>query len=132
AGDLDEITFDAEQFVKKQDQLTYCDEVVLPALVMAQADARRERFDQERLAEMAGLVGELLDEFDDFEVGTPLVEGDECAPERLPVLSPAELKSDWQVAAPVLSVGMRNPLDRAAAAVLAHLLIVHGIGARVL
>src|SRR5690606_20073444 len=43
-----------------------------------------------------------------------------------------DLKQDWRVAAPVLSIGIRNPLDRAAAAILAHLAIEHGIGARVL
>lgn len=132
AGDLDEITFDAEQFVKKQTLLTYCDDVVLPALVMAQEDATRGRFGRERLAEMANLIDELIDEFKHIEAGSPHLEDDECAPAKLPVLSPAELRRDWQVAAPVLSAGMRNPLDRAAAAVLAHLVIIHGVGARVL
>jgi len=135
AGDLDEIAFDAEKLVKAQSLLTYFDEVALPALVMAQDDARRGRFGPERLVEMREFVDELLDELSDVEVGTPQSKDDKCAPEdapALPVLSPDQLQRDWQVAAPVLSVGVRNPLDRAAAAVFAHLTVAHGIGARVL
>ena len=135
AGDLDEIAFDAEKLVKAQSLLTYFDEVALPALVMAQDDARRGRFGPERLVEMREFVDELLDELSDVEVGTPKSKDDKCAPEdapALPVLSPDQLQRDWQVAAPVLSVGVRNPLDLAAAAVFAHLTVAHGIGARVL
>lgn len=132
AGDLDEITFDAEHFVKKGTLLAYCEEVVLPALVMAQDDARRGRFGTERLVEMRNLISELIEELRHIEAGSPQLEEAECALPTLPMLTPAELRSGWQVAAPVLSIGVRNPLDRAAAAILAHLCIVHGVGARVL
>jgi len=135
AGDLDEITFDAEQFVKRQSLLTYFDDVVLPALVMAQDDAKRGRFGPERLVEMRNVVDELIEELSDVEPGTPTGKDGKRADEAPPdlvVLSPDNLKLEWQVAAPVLSIGLRNPLDRAAAAILAHLTILHGVGARVL
>src|SRR5690606_20865528 len=134
AGDLDEITFEAEQFLKANSLLSYFDEVALPALVMAQEDTRRGRFDLNRLAAMRALVEELIEDLSDVEIGTPERAG-ESMPEPLPdlpVLAPDELKQEWRVAAPVLSIGVRNPLDRAAAAILAHLAIAHGVGTRVL
>lgn len=135
AGDLDEITFDAEKLVRQQSLLAYYDEVALPALVMAQDDARRGRFSPERLVDLRELVDELVEELSDVEVSTTPSKDDKCAAEAspdLPVLSPDKLRRQWQVAAPVLSIGVRNPLDRAAAAILAHLAIEHGVGARVL
>lgn len=135
AGDIEEIAFDAEQFVKTQSLLSYFDEVALPALVMAQDDARRGRFGTERLATMRELIGELIEELEDVAIGSPPIkaakDGAEQPPD-LPVLTPGELKHDWQVAAPVLAVGVRNPLDHAAAAILAHLAVGYGVGTRVL
>jgi len=135
AGDIDEITFEAEQLLKKQSLVTYYDEVALPALVMAQEDTRRGRFDHNRLAAMRSFVEELIDDLSDFEVETPEKDADPEAPEPppdLPVLSTEQLRPSWQVATPVLSIGIRNPLDRAAAAMLADLATKHGIETRVL
>jgi len=135
AGDIDEITFEAEQLLKKQSLVTYFDEVALPALVMAQEDTRRGRFDHNRLAAMRAFVEELIDDLSDFEVETPERNEDPEAPKPppdLPVLTADELKRGWQVATPVLSIGIRNPLDRAAATILAHLATKHGIETRVL
>lgn len=134
AGDIDEITFEAEQLLKTQSLVTYFDEVALPALVMAQEDTRRGRFEPGRLVAMRSLVEELIEDLSDVEVGKPrkAVEGMPEPPPDLAVLEPDELKQDWRVAAPVLSIGVRNPLDRAAAAILAHLAIEHGVGTRVL
>lgn len=135
AGDIDEITFEAEQLLKKQSLVTYFDEVALPALVMAQEDTRRGRFDHNRLAAMHAFVEELIDDLSDFEVETPKKDEDPEAPKPppdLPVLTADELKRGWQVATPVLSIGIRNPLDRAAATILAHLATKHGIETRVL
>ena len=135
AGDIDEITFEAEQLLKKQSLVTYFDEVALPALVMAQEDTRRGRFDHNRLAAMHAFVEELIDDLSDFEVETPKKDEDPEAPKPppdLPVLTADELKRGWQVATPVLSIGIRNPLDRAAATILAHVATKHGIETRVL
>lgn len=135
AGDIDEITFEAEQLLKKQSLVSYFDEVALPALVMAQEDTRRGRFDHNRLAAMRAFVEELIDDLSDFEVETPKKDEDPEAPKPppdLPVLTADELKRGWQVATPVLSIGIRNPLDRAAATILAHLATKHGIETRVL
>jgi predicted PurR-regulated permease PerM len=135
AGDIDEITYDAEQFVKSKSLLCYFDEVALPALVMAQADVRRERLGPDRLSEMRELIGELIEELEDVEIGKPPPKAgkeDEEQPSDLPVLAPEELKPGWRVAEPVLSVGVRNPLDQAAAEILAHLAAGYGVGTRVI
>ncbi len=135
AGDLDEIAFDAEQILKKQSLVGYFDEVALPGLVMAQEDARRGRFGGERLTAMRQLVEALLDDLDDAEPGHPQQhEGGRPADTLpdLPVLPPQDLRREWRSTAPVLSIGLRNPLDHAAAQILAHLAASHGVGARVL
>ncbi len=131
ARDLDEITFDAERFVKNRSVLSYFDEVALPGLELAQADGRRGRLDTHRMHEMQKLVEELIDELRNVEAGTPHrreEEENQTTPDP-PVLSSDELRRDWRGAAPVLSIGIRNPLDRAAAAIFAHLLVKHGVGA---
>ncbi len=135
AGDIEEITFDAEQFVKTQSLLSYFDEVALPALVMAQNDVRRDRLGMDRLVGMRELIGELIEELEDVEIGkAPPRSAKEDAeqPPELPVLTADELKPDWRVAAPVLSVGVRNPLDLAAAEILAHLADGYGVETRVI
>src|SRR5690606_34687289 len=86
AGDIDEITFEAEQLLKKQSLVSYFDEVALPALVMAQEDTRRGRFDHNRLAAMRAFVEELIDDLSDFEVGTPAEAEAEELPPDLPIL----------------------------------------------
>ena len=131
AGDLDEITYDAERFIKDQPILCYFDHIVLPGLVMAQIDVRKERLGPDRVDAMGQLIEELIDELSDVEMAPETGEDAEKSSSDLRLLTPEELKQDWRVAAPVLAVGVRNALDRAAASILAHLLIEHGVGTRV-
>ena len=136
AGDIGEVTFDAEQYIKKHGMVRYYDEVTLPGLVLAQADARRGRFGPERLNEMLELVEELVEELDDEDlVPKKKKKDDDEAQEKqddLPVLAPEELPEAWRTEAPVLCVAVRSPLDQAAAAILAQLATKHGLGAKVL
>lgn len=135
AGDIDEITFEAETFLKKKTLITYFDTVAIPALVLAQVDAKRGRFTAERMGEMQDIIAELVEELDDYELShTKKKEArdpDEREPDP-PVLTPDALKEQWRGEAPVLSIAMRNPLEYAAAGVLAHLLRKHGIGVQLL
>lgn len=132
AGDLDEITYDAERFIKDQPILCYFDEIVLPGLVMAQIDVRKDRLGSDRVETMGRLIEELVDELGDIEMEFASEEAAKESSSHLRLLTAEELKQDWQVAAPVLAVGVRNALDRAAASILAHLLIEHGVGTRVI
>ena len=137
AGDIGEVTFDAEQYIKKHGMVRYYDEVALPGLVLAQADARRGRFGPERLNEMLELVEELIDELDDEDLLPTKKKKNEDeegaeAQDNLPVLAPEELPETWRTEAPVLCVAVRSPLDQAAAAILAQLASKHGLGAKVL
>jgi len=133
ADDLDEITFDAERFIREKPVLCYLDDVMLPGLVMAQIDVRKERLGPDRLEAMRELIIELIGELSDAE--TP-PQADEVCDDGdmfdLPVLTPDQLRQDWRVAAPVLAIGVRNALDEAAAAALAHAAIEHGVGTRVI
>ncbi len=137
AGDIDEITFDAEKFLKKDTLINYFDDVAIPALVLAQADAKRGRFSGDRLTEMHELITELVEELDDDGLGVQKKEKDD-APEGEglepdpPVLESDMLAQPWRSESPLLSIAMRNPLEHAAAEMLAHLARKHGIAARVL
>ncbi len=137
AGDIDEITFDAEKFLKKDTLINYFDVVAVPALVLAQADAKRGRFTPDRMNEMQEMIAELIDELDDYDLGSAKKKDDkkndpdEAEPDP-PVLTPETLKEDWRGEAPVLSIAMRNPLEHAAAGILAHLVRKHGIGVQLL
>jgi hypothetical protein len=115
--------------------LDYLDTVALPALRLAQEDARRGRFSRERLAEMAGTVHELIEELSELEPEAAeraeAAEADgEPAPPELPVLAADDLDEAWR-GTPVLCLGVRSPLDEAAAAMLALLAGRHGIGCEV-
>ena len=135
AGDIDEITFDAEKFLKSDTLINYFDSVAMPALVLAQADAKRGRFTPDRLNEMQEMIAELIDELDDYDLGSAKKKGDEDLENTErdpPVLTPETLKEDWRGEAPVFSIAMRNQLEHAAASILAHLVRKHGIGVQLL
>ncbi len=118
---------------------TYMDTVALPGLLLAQEDVRRGRFTTERLREMEEAIEEVIDEFDELEPPdgqgkAPEQEQDDgkgSEPPPLPVLDPDRLRPEWRTPAPVLCIGVRNPLDRAAARILALLASKHGLSCRV-
>lgn len=105
ANDPDEVALQAEEYLKTGTLPDYYDDVVVPALRLAQQDAARGalRPDRQMLVRMAveGLI-------DDLEQHAP----SNAAPEPAPRT--------------VLCIAGRSPLDQAAAGLLAHLLRQNG------
>jgi predicted PurR-regulated permease PerM len=123
-GDPDEAAHQAETFLEKNSLSAYYDEVVVKALVMAQADARHGVLDRDRrhTIRMAieGLMQNLSERTDDTK---PL------APSDLVLPAPGEIEN-WSENA-VLCVAGPGPLDEVASLLLQDLLAKHGIGARI-
>jgi len=146
AGDPTEASAKAEEFLKERSLSSYYDEVALRGLQLAQADAERGALDPDRLTKIRDAVQEFAsniseqDERPPPKVGpttdveaTSAIEGVAAdAPyESLRILRKEDLPAEWQGEHPVLCVAGRNPIDEAAAIMLAQLTGAHGLSARV-
>jgi predicted PurR-regulated permease PerM len=151
AGDPDEAADQAEEFMKKKTLCDFYDEVAIPGLLLARRDAQRGLLDAERLRRIREAVEGVVDDLSDHEdiciAGVTVQDGGKDAADKteaesaagmekaaappMPVLPAERLKPDWRGEKPVLCIGVRDPLDEAAAAMIAQLLDKHGIGARV-
>jgi predicted PurR-regulated permease PerM len=146
AGDPTEASEKAEEFLKERSLASYCDEVALKGLQLAQADAERGALDHERLTKIRDAVSEFANNISDQDdrplpkvnsttdaEATSAVETvAENAPyEKLPVLSKNDLPLEWQGEHPVLCVAGRSLIDQAAAIMLGQLSTAHGLAARV-
>ena len=145
AGDPDEAEEHALRFLAQHPLSAYYDEVAVPGLRIAAADARRGVLSSAHLqrikATVLELVGDLADH-DDSEAAAQksdaTVAGKTLDQKALP--STAAPQGDaptadrrapgWQAETPVLCVAGRGLLDEAAAEVLVQLLDKHDIGAR--
>ena len=144
AGDPAEALDKAEEFLNERTLSSYYDEVALKGLKLAQLDLNREALDALHLERIKASVIELVEEFEDHEDQPPKIEatqddkaaatGDsisDAISNDLPVIAKEELAPDWRGETPVLCIAGRTGLDEAAAAMLAQILLKHGIGARV-
>jgi predicted PurR-regulated permease PerM len=139
AGDADEALDQLEQVLKRKSLSVCYDEIVLPALVLAQIDFRRGVLDAKHVAQINDTVHGLITDLSEHEDVTPARiirkekpggsreddEQDEPPPPDLPVAQ--DLRADW-AGGPVLCIAGRGPFDGAAAAMLAQLLEKHGLG----
>ena len=158
AGDAAEVTYQAELALKDESLQTYLDAVVLPALKIAERDATRGTLDSEQTDKVATTVKEMLENLSDFEPrrwfaalrrkpnhdkeeeatgGIASLQAAEDAEETddaggVKLVERSELAPGWVVDEPVLCIGGRNPLDEAAAAMLAGVLKKRGLGAKAL
>jgi hypothetical protein len=123
-GDPDEAAHQAEAYLEHNALSTYYDDVVVKALVLAQADARHGALDRERRhaihAAVEGLVQNLSEHGDDTRAHAP-PRGHAVA---------AQPREAWGADA-VLCIAGPSPLDDVAALLLADLLNKHAIGTRV-
>lgn len=133
AGDPDEAAHQAEQFLKDKPLCAYYDEVAIKGLALAQMDVDRGLLDQEHLLQIKQAVDGVIDNLADHDDMPPAGEPQDGGADRPPpVLAAEELRPAWRAGEmPVLCVAGRGALDEAAAAMLAQLLLKHGIGARV-
>ncbi|HVA14791.1 MAG TPA: AI-2E family transporter [Stellaceae bacterium] len=108
AGDAAEAAEQAEAFLKTGSLAGFCDQVAIPALLMAQEDSDRGVLTRDQRGEIADTIRETIESVgDDSQVDEP---GDDK-----PVIE---------------CLGARNELDDAAAALLAQLLAERGLAAR--
>ena len=150
AGDSAEATYEAELCLKEQPLATYLDNVVLKGLQIVERDYERGALDEDNLKRISTTVKEMMDDLADFEprrwfrksdpvekeeeaqTGLASLSAiDEADEEPLPILKPTDLATGWEEEGSVLCIGGRTPLDEAAAAMLAGLLIKHGLKAHV-
>ncbi|WP_247530141.1 AI-2E family transporter [Bradyrhizobium sp. 199] len=146
AGDPTEASAKAEEFLKERSLSSYYDEVALRGLQLAQTDAERGALDPDRLTKIRDAVQEFANNISDQDErpspkinpttdaeATSAIEGvAEDAPyESLRVLRKEDLPAEWQGEHPVLCLAGRNPIDEAAAILLAQLTGAHGLSARV-
>jgi predicted PurR-regulated permease PerM len=132
AHDPDEAAHLAEEFLKDQPLSSYYDQVAVKGLALAQLDVNRGTLNHEQRIRLKAAIDDLIDDLSDHEdaVAGFVEEGQPVAAPPAPVLSPAELMPRWR-GKPVLCVAGRGSLDEASASMLAQLLTMHGIGARV-
>jgi predicted PurR-regulated permease PerM len=146
AGDPTEAAGKAEEFLKEKSLSSYFDEVALKGLLLAQADAKRNALDQNRMIKIREAVTEFAHDLstqDDSipDVTSPTIDAEAAAAvetihdtavsSNLPVVRKADLPLNWQGEFPVLSLAGRTPLDEAAAVLFAQLSDAHGLAARV-
>lgn len=139
AGDPDEATERAEEYLEDKPLLDFYDGVAIPALAMVEYDRARGVLDDEQRAVVAAGAVTLVDnlsEHDDeaaSDAADEAVEkqGDEDEAEPAYVLpeEPVDLGPDW-LDRPLLCAGGRGNLDDAAAAMLGQLFERCGVGVR--
>ena len=141
AGDADEALDQVEKALKGRSLSVCYDEIVIPALALAQVDFRRGVLDAKHVAQIKETIQGLVTELSQHEDATPErtsrkdkagsswdEEDQKPSPAGLPVLR--DLRPEWK-GEPVLCVGGRAAFDMLAAEILAQLLTKHGLGARV-
>jgi len=126
AGDPNEASDNAEEFLKEEYLVEYYDKVGMPALLLAELDRQRGVMSERQIEMVASsslsLVGNLSDIADDEE------NEDETAPEE-PSPADAELELPDGEGHSLLCIGGRGGLDDAAAAMLSQILEVQGAAA---
>lgn len=133
AGDPDEATEKAEDFLEERPLLAFYEEVAIPALSLMEHDRARGVLDDGRRAVIAAsfhtLVDNLSDHEDVDEAEATAEGGDAPPPSRLPRIAPDTLPPDWRER-PILCAGGRGNLDDAASAMLGHMFERCGVGTR--
>ncbi len=138
ANDPDEAQEQAEEFLKEHALSAYYDQVALPGLQLAAADAARGVLKAEQVEQLRDSIESLVRELDDNPDVVPAEAGSGPHLPRFLTRQPEaaepapELAAEWEGETPVLCLAGRGPLDEAAAMILAQLLGKHGLNARVL
>ena len=141
AGDADEALDQLERILKRRSLSICYDDIVIPALILAQVDFRRGVLDAKHVAQINDTVHGLIVDLSEHDDVTPprLIGKEKQGGDRededpdeppAPDLPAArDLRPEW-TGQPILCVAGRGPFDGAAAAMLAQLLEKHGLGAR--
>lgn len=149
AGDAVEISELAEQRLREEPLSVYYSEVALNALRLAQTDSDNGRIEVEHMETVADTVETMVDNLWEWTDEVPKgrggngkgqaasEEGDEAEEDEedicqqgacdLPVIDTETLPKDWRGEDSVVIVSAGTALDRAAAALVSHVLDAHGI-----
>jgi AI-2E family transporter len=137
AHDPVEIAEQANSFLKESPVAAYFDEVVLPGLRLAAADAEKGLLDAERLARIRDAVAEIIDDTAAHEDHVDIVrEHSADNVEEQPLSHLQNVESSLRTVSPagptrtVLCIPGQAQLDEAAAMIIAHLLGRRGLSAR--
>jgi len=130
AGDPDTAALEGEAFLRNNSLIDYFDEVTIKALALAQRDHDRGVLKRDRLDAIRETVDALIENLSEREDVPEGVQDEDEATPPLPNEGSEQLPESWR-GRPVLCAAGRSALDEAAAALLAHVVEKHGIGARV-
>ena len=121
----------AKSYMTAHSLAGYCDEVVRPALMLAQKDSERGILEDDKKLHMRQAVQSLSADLA-HEHRLAHKEADALArTSTLPTVRTDQLHPSWRSAKPLLVIGAHTELDQAAAAIFATLLEMHGIPTRV-
>jgi hypothetical protein len=129
AGDPDEATDRAEEFLEDNDLLSFYEKVAIPALVLGEFDRARGVMDRERLERIATSAITLVDNLEDYaqdEVVPDAGAEDSILPELGVEQSSPDLVLPDGAGKTVLCAGGRGELDDAAVVMLAQVLAAQG------
>ena len=137
ANDPVEVSDQAAECLTSMPLVEYYDNVILPGLLLAQADATVERLSVAKQTQIRDATEDVIEDLGDEEDDrsahpTPrwriFGQRTEVA-EQNPVDAP-EITPGWKAEGSILCIGSRGPLDDCAALMLAQLLDKRGLGAR--
>ena len=131
AQDIDEVTDQAEEILRKAPLIEYYDGVVLPGLVLAQIDFARGQLDRKDIEAINQVLEELVDELSDHEDDAAAEAGDAASEQADAEGSHADT-SEREPPEELPECGVaclwgRGPFDKALASILAQLLARHGL-----
>ncbi len=121
AGDPDEVAFQAEGLLKTMSLLDYYEDVAMPALTLAQADATRGVLDSARQAAVCSAIDHVVEDLSDHAVSAA---GAASSAQPQDVLPEATAGS-------VMCLAGQSPLDKAACDILGQVLAERNISSRI-
>jgi predicted PurR-regulated permease PerM len=130
AGDPDEATDRAEEFLADNDLVAFYETVAIPALSLGETDRARGVMDDERRQRVAEGAMTLVDNLEEYADEEAAEEDDEDGEEVEEEGEGDAAELPDGAGKTVLCVGGRGELDEASAAMLAQVLTAHGATAR--
>ena len=117
AKDPDEAAEITEEFIEEHSLEDLYDDLILPALVLAENDRQRGSLTPDHLSDLVNSAYTIIEDYRDWKPPEEKRDTDKAAIDASSQPAPIELRSE-----PVLCVGARSRLDELAAAMLAQLL----------